>query len=746
MANQFAPLTTGTDSLGTAALVWKDAFVGKLGQSIDVNGFGLVSVSDGDILIQPNGTGQVQFTNYSFPSADGSADQVLKTSGSGALTFQDETFTLPYTGVGTSTTGTDFDLSTTSLTSGNLMKLSNSGATVLTGDLLHIETNINSTGRGLFINALGTEDGMRIYKDDDGKAIEIETLSSSGYAVDIKDSGGGGALLINNDSTGDSVTLQNSGTEVLTIADTGAIGVGISASRFTLPVVRGTNNQVLRSNGSGVVTWEDQAGGGLALPFDGTGTETTVSEFNIDNNQVFTGTTQNAMISYRLENASASGELLNLRHDGTGRVLVIDQNGNNFAINIQSAATSSAAILIGMSSTAQIISGSTLATSSDAVQFTCNSLTGGNGVSVLSSSVAFTGGLVRSALSGNNANVTGATFEGVTSGASSNANVALFVGATLGETVFIQQDTTAATALVIDQNTNAFSLNIDSAATTADTINIGSIGSGDALQIIQSGTGNILKLLDGGTEAFVVSEKGTATSTSSATSGGAGFVINMTGSESILDVQDSGTSRLLMVNDASGAVKVLFTTAGSSTGFAHNHTGTGTAFELQDGGTSVFSVADGGNITSTGELNIDNMIMFDIPNSADEARGIGFNYTSDVLLSIGRVVAIGASSDEVQLADANVSSKQAVGITISSTDGSANQPVKVLTVGVMQSATFVGLGSQGSKVYVSGTAGNLTLTAPAGSGDFVQVIGIYDDATNGSISFNFNSNGTEDIP
>ena len=59
----------------------------QLGGSLDVNGNAIVSVSNGNIAITPNGSGKVILDGLSHPTADGSANQVLKTDGSGNLAF-----------------------------------------------------------------------------------------------------------------------------------------------------------------------------------------------------------------------------------------------------------------------------------------------------------------------------------------------------------------------------------------------------------------------------------------------------------------------------------------------------------------------------------------------------------------------------------------------------------------------------------------------------------------------------------
>ena len=59
----------------------------QLGGNLDVNGNSIVSASNGNIAITPNGSGKVILDGLSHPVADGNAGQVLKTDGSGNLAF-----------------------------------------------------------------------------------------------------------------------------------------------------------------------------------------------------------------------------------------------------------------------------------------------------------------------------------------------------------------------------------------------------------------------------------------------------------------------------------------------------------------------------------------------------------------------------------------------------------------------------------------------------------------------------------
>ena len=59
----------------------------QLGDDLDVNGRSIVSTSNGDIPISPNGAGQVVLDGLNWPAADGNTGEVLKTDGAAGLYF-----------------------------------------------------------------------------------------------------------------------------------------------------------------------------------------------------------------------------------------------------------------------------------------------------------------------------------------------------------------------------------------------------------------------------------------------------------------------------------------------------------------------------------------------------------------------------------------------------------------------------------------------------------------------------------
>lgn len=80
--------TAGGATVGAGGEVVDDT-TPQLGGSLDVNGNAIVSASNGNIAITPNGSGNIVLDGLTFPNADGSANQVLKTNGSGTLSFTD---------------------------------------------------------------------------------------------------------------------------------------------------------------------------------------------------------------------------------------------------------------------------------------------------------------------------------------------------------------------------------------------------------------------------------------------------------------------------------------------------------------------------------------------------------------------------------------------------------------------------------------------------------------------------------
>lgn len=140
----------------------------QLGGNLDVNGNAIVSASNGNITITPDGSGKVILDGISHPTADGSNGQVLTTNGAGVLSFTDKTVDTTNLVADTSPQlGGDLDLNSNDITgTGNI---NFTGNVVLTG-----------TVDGRDIAADGAKlDGVEASATADQTASEIRSLVDS---------------------------------------------------------------------------------------------------------------------------------------------------------------------------------------------------------------------------------------------------------------------------------------------------------------------------------------------------------------------------------------------------------------------------------------------------------------------------------------------------------------------------------------------------------------------------------------
>jgi len=111
----------------------------QLGGNLDVNGNSIVSVSNGNISITPDGTGKVIIDGLSHPTADGTNGQALVTDGSGNLSFGDVSVSLSAVGESIIPSTTDtYDLGSSSFVWRN----------IYTGDL-HLSNEAKSEGNSV---------------------------------------------------------------------------------------------------------------------------------------------------------------------------------------------------------------------------------------------------------------------------------------------------------------------------------------------------------------------------------------------------------------------------------------------------------------------------------------------------------------------------------------------------------------------------------------------------------------------
>ena len=200
--------------------------VTSLGGNLDVNGNNIVSSSNGNIQIVPDGSGTVTLDQCVFPTGTGSSGQALITDGSGNLSFSTISASL----------------------SGNL-----SGALGSGGYTIDIA---DTTGTSPTSNAIryGASQDMLMFHNSSDNVNYIKSQNSR----DLKIIDTGSTEQIYCQQAG-MVRLRHNGSNALETTSGGGIKIG---NAFTLPSSDGTSGQQLQTDGSGTVTWATPSGGG----------------------------------------------------------------------------------------------------------------------------------------------------------------------------------------------------------------------------------------------------------------------------------------------------------------------------------------------------------------------------------------------------------------------------------------------------------------------------------------------------
>jgi hypothetical protein len=127
----------------------------QLGGNLDVNGNSIVSTTDGNIAITPDGTGSIVLDGLNWPQTDGTDGYVLKTDGVGNLSWVD------------AAAGGDTTYTTSVVASGSdaIVRLTGSDAT--TDDVtIAAGTNITITPAGDTITIEATSSGLANVVED----------------------------------------------------------------------------------------------------------------------------------------------------------------------------------------------------------------------------------------------------------------------------------------------------------------------------------------------------------------------------------------------------------------------------------------------------------------------------------------------------------------------------------------------------------------------------------------------------
>ena len=181
-----------------------------LSGNLDVNGNSIVSLGNGDISITPDGAGSVILDGISYPQADGTIDQVLKTDGAGQLSFTSQT-SGTVTSVGGTGTVNGLTLTGTVTSSGNLTLGGGiTGFLPLAGGIMSgaITGNQDITGKRPIVTdtttnidlTLGTHEGSFIYSDS-GLPVTVNIIANAtqafpvGTEIDLIQAGAGAVTI-----------------------------------------------------------------------------------------------------------------------------------------------------------------------------------------------------------------------------------------------------------------------------------------------------------------------------------------------------------------------------------------------------------------------------------------------------------------------------------------------------------------------------------------------------------------------
>lgn len=214
ISGQFDVPSGSLDNVPAADLV--NDTTPQLGGNLDVQTHSIVSVSNQDIAITPNGTGSIVLDGLNWPQADGSAGQLLKTDGSGQLSFVNDAGGMdwsasPKTASFTAEAGKGYFVDTSSSAITVTLPASPS-----TGDrvaIIDYKENANTN------NIIVEDNGSKFQ----GETVNFVTLSTAGVSAMLiySDSGQGWVSGYSDTDTDSAITYPSYTVDVLVVAGGG---------------------------------------------------------------------------------------------------------------------------------------------------------------------------------------------------------------------------------------------------------------------------------------------------------------------------------------------------------------------------------------------------------------------------------------------------------------------------------------------------------------------------------------------
>jgi hypothetical protein len=242
---------------------------------------------------------------------------------------------------------------------------------------------------------------------------------------------------------------------------------------------------------------------------------------------------------------------------------------------------------------------------------------------------------------------------------------------------------------------------------------------------------NLATFLAGGSNLSASSGVLSATDTNTTYTGGT----NLTLAGTVFNVDDA-----FLKNDASDSTSGTVTMAHLIVGDDGNVGSASDSDAIAIAADGVVTFSQNVTLADNAVINLGEAGKIDFGDEApadNAATGIVFSFLAGATLAIGDVVYMGTDG-EVLEADANqVTTMPAIGICVSA--GSDGNACDVLVQGIMHdTSAFPTFSTVGADIFVSAAAtGAVVDTAPSGSGDTVQKIGVALHAD--MIYFNFNT-------